>query len=80
MRLFLLFFSAYAAHALQRVMDYMHPENADILGSFYQNYNMMKAAGSGQITGVGYGESLQKFNESIPEAISDSIFPIFAEE
>jgi cell division protein FtsW (lipid II flippase) len=41
---------------------------------------MMKAIGSGQITGSGYGESLQKFNGYIPEGISDSIFSIFAEE
>ncbi len=67
-------------HAHDRMKDFINPEQADIAGSFYQNYNMMKTVGSGQLIGVGYGESLQKFNGVIPEAISDSIFSIFAEE
>lgn len=67
-------------HVQQRISNFIWPERADIQGSFYQNYNMMSAIGSGQIDGVGYGESLQKFNGSIPEAISDSIFSIYAEE
>jgi len=70
----------FSDHAHDRLEDFIYPERADITGSFYQNNNMMVAVGSGQLMGMGYGESLQKFNGLIPEAISDSIFPIFAEE
>ena len=70
----------FSDHAHDRLKDFIYPEQADITGSFYQNNNMMEAVGSGQLMGMGYGESLQKFNGLIPEAISDSIFSIFAEE
>jgi len=78
----ILFYMAwnFSDHAHDRLKDFIYPEQADITGSFYQNNNMMEAVGSGQLMGMGYGESLQKFNGLIPEAISDSIFSIFAEE
>ncbi len=55
-------------------------EKLDYTSDYYQNYNMIKAVGSGMMTGVGYGGSIQKFNKNISEITSDSIFSVFAEE
>jgi len=69
----------FVPHARERVIDfYFH--RGDLGGKFYQYNNMIIAVGSGGLTGVGYGESHQKFNRNVPEMISDSIFSIYAEE
>ncbi len=65
-------------HVSDRLRVYMHPE-ADILGKGHQPYQAKIAAGSGGILGRGLGESLQKL-EYLPEARSDYIAAIFAEE
>ncbi len=36
--------------------------------------------GSGEIIGRGFGSSMQKYSKLLPEADTDSIFPIYAEE
>ena len=56
----------------------MNPEY-DLRGKGHQPHQAKIAAGSGQMWGKGIGESLQKL-EYLPEARSDYIAAIFAEE
>ena len=61
-----------------RIQIYLHPE-LDLKGKGHQPHQAKIAAGSGQLFGRGLGESLQKLNY-LPEARSDYIAAIFAEE
>jgi cell division protein FtsW len=65
-------------HVSSRIQIYLHPEY-DLKGKGHQPYQAKIAAGSGQLIGKGLGESLQKL-EYLPEARSDYIAAIFAEE
>jgi cell division protein FtsW len=65
-------------HVSQRIKVYMNPEY-DILGKGHQPHQAKIAAGSGRLLGKGFGESLQKMHY-LPEARSDYIAAIFAEE
>ncbi len=46
----------------------------------YHNRQMIYTIGSGRLSGRGWGASMQKYSGLVPEAKTDSIFPIFAEE
>ncbi|MEX0596933.1 MAG: FtsW/RodA/SpoVE family cell cycle protein, partial [Candidatus Paceibacterota bacterium] len=61
-----------------RLNTFLNPENATP-NEKAQIENNLIAVGSGGLTGVGLGESRQKFFY-LPEASTDSIFAIFAEE
>lgn len=63
----------------ERVTTFFQPEKANSLDEKYQTDNNMLAVGSGGLLGVGIGESRQKFFY-LPEASTDSIFAVFAEE
>jgi cell division protein FtsW len=65
-------------HVPDRIRVFMNPE-LDLLGKGHQPHQAKIAAGSGQFLGKGLGESLQKMNY-LPEARSDYIAAIFAEE
>jgi cell division protein FtsW len=65
-------------HVSDRIKVYMNPEY-DLKGKGHQPYQAKIAAGSGKLFGKGVGESLQKL-EYLPEARSDYIAAIFAEE
>lgn len=65
-------------HVHNRIEIYLHPE-LDIQGKGHQPHQAKIAAGSGGAFGRGLGESLQKLNY-LPEARSDYIAAIFAEE
>jgi len=65
-------------HVQNRIQVYLHPE-LDLKGKGHQPHQAKIAAGSGQLWGRGLGESLQKLNY-LPEARSDYIAAIFAEE
>jgi cell division protein FtsW len=65
-------------HVSDRIKIYLNPEH-DLKGKGHQPYQAKIATGSGQLTGKGLGESLQKL-EYLPEARSDYIAAIFAEE
>jgi cell division protein FtsW len=67
------------SYRLERVMTLLRPEQASSLDERYQINNNMIAVGSGGLFGVGLGESRQKFFY-LPEASTDSIFAVFAEE
>jgi cell division protein FtsW len=66
------------SHVRDRFRIYLHPE-LDLRGKGHQPYQAKIAAGSGRLFGRGIGESLQKLNY-LPEARSDYIAAIFAEE
>jgi cell division protein FtsW len=53
--------------------------NQDVSGSSYHVRQILIALGSGGLTGVGLGNSLQKY-AYLPENTTDSIFAIIAEE
>ena len=82
--LILLLFSAFAVqiyiapYRMARLSNFLEPWN-DPLGAGYQLTNSLIAIGSGGLFGLGLGESLQKLFY-LPEAHTDFIFAIFAEE
>lgn len=61
-----------------RLTTYLNPE-ADPLGKSYHVHQMTLALGNGGLFGQGLGRSKQKYRY-IPEAATDSIFAILAEE
>jgi cell division protein FtsW len=66
------------SHVPDRIRVYLHPE-LDLKGKGHQPHQAKIAAGSGRVLGRGLGESLQKL-DYLPEARSDYIAAIFAEE
>jgi len=54
-------------------------DNADPRGAGWQTEQSLIAVGSGQLTGRGFGQSIEKFSY-LPEPIGDSIFAVAAEE
>jgi cell division protein FtsW len=69
------FFRPYAA---ERVKTYLN-RGVDSQGSGYQINQSLIAIGSGQLTGRGFGQSIQKFGY-LPQPTDDSIFAVAAEE
>jgi cell division protein FtsW len=65
-------------HVGARIQIYLHPE-LDLQGKGHQPHQAKIAAGSGGLLGKGLGESMQKL-DYLPEARSDYIAAIFAEE
>lgn len=63
---------------LGRIAAFLDPEGTE-LTSGYQLSNSLRAFASGGFSGVGFGESMQKF-DYLPEAHTDFIFPIIGEE
>lgn len=64
-------------YIMDRFMTLFRPD--DFQGSGYQIKQSLIAIGSGEITGKGWGQSVQKFNY-LPEPIGDSVFAVYAEE
>jgi len=62
----------------ERLLTFIDPSR-DALGAGYQIQQSLIAIGSGEISGRGLGQSIQKFNY-LPEPIGDSIFAVAAEE
>jgi len=67
-----------APYRMQRLLVFLNPD-VDPMGIGYQAKQAQITVGSGGISGVGLGMSLQKFG-FLPHPISDSVFAIFAEE
>jgi cell division protein FtsW len=65
-------------YRIRRVLTFFNPAH-DPLGIGYQINQAMLAIGAGGLWGYGYGLSRQKYNY-LPEALSDSIFAVMAEE
>lgn len=62
----------------ERIQSWRDP-TSDTTGSTYQTYNSLLAIGSGGWTGLGFGESRQKYLY-LPESQNDFIFSIICEE
>ncbi|NMC36160.1 putative lipid II flippase FtsW [Candidatus Beckwithbacteria bacterium] len=73
--LLLIFTSPYRK---QRLLTFLNP-HSDPLGSSYHVQQVLLSLGSGGFTGLGIGQSKQKY-QYLPEATSDSIFAIVGEE
>lgn len=69
---------AFLPHARARMAIWLHPET-DPLGDGYQALQSLYAIGSGGLTGLGLGQSRQKYSY-IPEPHNDFIFSIVCEE
>lgn len=67
-----------APYRLKRVLTFFD-SNTDPLGASYHVRQILIALGSGGLWGLGFGKSRQKFSY-LPEASTDSIFAIIAEE
>ena len=65
-------------YILDRLNTFLDPSK-DPLGSSYQVQQALIAVGSGNVTGRGFGQSIQKF-KYLPEPLSDSIYAVMAEE
>ena len=65
-------------YAMKRVQTFFN-KSADAQGAGYQINQSLIAIGSGQITGRGFGQSIQKFGY-LPQPTDDSIFAVAAEE
>ncbi len=65
-------------YALERVQTFLD-SGLDAQGAGYQINQSLIAIGSGQFSGRGFGQSVQKFGY-LPEPIGDSIFAVGAEE
>ena len=66
------------AHWAKRIMGFWHPFE-DALGDFFQVCQGLLALGSGGLTGVGLGKSVQK-TMYLPESQNDFILAIIGEE
>lgn len=62
----------------KRIQTWLHPE-MDPVGDGYQALQSLYAIGSGGLTGLGYGNSRQKYLY-LPEPQNDFIFSVFCEE
>lgn len=67
-----------APYRLQRFLVFLNP-NEQTLGAAYHINQALLAVGSGGLWGLGFGQSKQKYLY-LPQAYSDSIFAIIAEE
>jgi len=67
-----------ASYRLNRIVTFLDPAS-DPSGVGYQIYQSLVAVGSGGLTGVGFGRSLQKYG-FLPEPHNDFIFALIAEE
>lgn len=65
-------------YRMKRILTFLNPQS-DPLGASYQIRQALLAIGSGGWFGVGLGKSRQKY-QYLPEANTDSIFAILAEE
>jgi cell division protein FtsW len=67
-----------ASYRARRLATFLDP-SGDVAGSAWQIHQSLVAVGSGGLTGVGFGESRQKFG-FLPEPHNDFIFSMIAEE
>ncbi|RKN86662.1 putative lipid II flippase FtsW [Paenibacillus ginsengarvi] len=70
--------SSTAGYRMDRIACYLNP-NSDPQGTCYQIVQSLYAFGHGEVTGAGFGKSIQKMHY-LPEAHNDFIFAIIGEE
>lgn len=74
----LYFLIQFTPYRLERIRVFLD-SSSDPKGAAYQINQAYIAIGSGGFWGLGFGQSLQKYNY-LPEPMTDSIFAVFAEE
>lgn len=77
--LVLLSFTPRYAYVYERIETFLFPQQQDERGDLFQVKQSLIAIGAGGATGVGLGQSLQKFTY-LPEPMGDSIFAVISEE
>lgn len=73
------FYIISAPYRLARLTSFLNINDASLQGVSYHVKQILIALGSGGVVGLGIGNSIQKY-AYLPENVTDSIFPIFAEE
>ncbi len=68
-----------APYRLERLLAFQNFDSSNLKTAPYHVKQILIALGSGGITGLGFGNSIQKY-AYLPESTTDSIFAIFAEE
>ncbi len=68
-----------SSYRRERLLSYLKPSQENELSSRYQINQILIALGSGGFSGLGLGQSRQKY-DYIPEVNTDSIFAILGEE
>ncbi len=66
-------------YRLSRLTSFLNLNGSSFDGVSYHVKQILIALGSGGVVGLGIGNSIQKY-AYLPENVTDSIFPIFAEE
>jgi cell division protein FtsW len=66
-------------YRMSRLTSFLNISGSSFEGVSYHVKQILIALGSGGIMGLGIGNSIQKY-AYLPENVTDSIFPIFAEE
>lgn len=77
--LVLLSFTPRYAYVYERIETFLFPQQQDERGDLFQVKQSLIAIVAGGATGVGLGQSLQKFTY-LPEPMGDSIFAVISEE
>lgn len=72
-------FGFFKDYQKERVLTFLHPER-DLLGAGYNVAQSVVAVGSGQFTGRGLGFGSQSQLHFLPEAQTDFVFSLIAEE
>lgn len=66
-------------YRMSRLTSFLNINSTSFEGVSYHVKQILIALGSGGVVGLGIGNSIQKY-AYLPENVTDSIFPIFAEE
>ncbi|MEK7610909.1 MAG: FtsW/RodA/SpoVE family cell cycle protein [Patescibacteria group bacterium] len=74
-----IFFILTSEYRRERLMTYLSHSGSDPLSTGYHLQQVLIALGSGGLTGLGLGQSRQKY-EYLPEVATDSIFAVVGEE
>jgi cell division protein FtsW len=73
------FYITLEPYRMSRLTSFLNISGSSLDGVSYHVKQILIALGSGGVIGLGLGNSIQKY-AYLPENVTDSIFPIFAEE
>ncbi len=72
-------FAVLKAYQRERILTFLNPQS-DLSGAGYHQHQSLIAVGSGEMWGKGYGQGTQTQLSFLPEAWTDFIFSVWAEE
>jgi cell division protein FtsW len=75
----ILFLIKIEPYRMARLTAFQNLDSRDLSTTSYHVKQILISLGSGGLTGVGFGKSVQKYGY-LPESTTDSVFSIFAEE